>query len=155
MLLQWLQVVEDDNEPLTSHVFESKTITLKNQGSEKGSVKVDTRKCMEYLTELADPKAMLEDPLVSSEKILWMKMAFACREVDLFDSSTWEEVDYEPLVDLVHQLIVPHAVQQQLAENYVQSAAYVSSTNVNEDRRSNRVNVIFYAMRDFSVKAKA
>ena len=104
---------------------------------------------------LADPKAMLADPLVSREKELWMTYAFAAKEVDLFDQSTWDGVDYEPLVDLVHELIVPHAVHQQLAESYVQSAALVAQTNVDEDRRSNRVNALSYVVRDFSKKAKA
>ena len=56
---------------------------------------------MEYLIELADPKvmladpkAMLADPLVSREKELWMKYAFAAKEVDLFDKSTWDDTDY-------------------------------------------------------------
>ena len=162
MLLQWLRFAEEDTEPLTSYVFESKTIKLRNQGSKKGPVMVDTRRCMEYLTELADPevmladpKAMLADPLVSREKELLMTYAFAAKEVDLFDQSTWDGVDYEPLVDLVHELIVPHAVHQQLAESYVQSAALVAQTNVDEDRRSNRVNALSYVVRDFSKKAKA
>ena len=142
-------------ELLTSHVFKSKVITLKNQGSEKCPVKVDTKQCMEYLTELVDLKTMLEDLLVSGEKILWMKTAFACQEVDVFDVSTWDGIDYELLVDLVHQIIVPHAVHQQPRAKYVQSIDFVSSTNVNKDRQSNRVNGILYVMRDFSVQVKA
>ena len=83
---------------------------------------------MEYLTELADPKEMLKDSLLCAEKDLWWKMAFANQLVDLFDTSTWCGTDYEPLVDLIHGMVVPHAVHQQLAENYVQAAALVSST---------------------------
>ena len=137
MLLQWLMYAEEDDATLESHVFESKMIVLKHQGSKKGTVEVDTRPCMEYLTALADPKEMLKDYLLCAEKDLWWKMAVANQVVDLFDMSTWCGTDYEPLVDLIHNIVVPHPVHQQLAESYVQAAALVSSTNVEEDHLSN------------------
>ena len=80
-------------------------------------------------------------------------MAFANQLVDLFDTSTWCGTDYEPLVDLIHRMVVPHAVHQQLAKNYVQAAALVSSTNVEEGRRSNRVNAISYVVQGFNKKS--
>ena len=85
-------------------MFESITISLRHQESDTNEViSVDSRQCMEYLTELADAKVMLCDTLLSVHKDLWWKMAFADDVVDLFDIETWSNVDYEPLVELVHQ----------------------------------------------------
>ena len=104
MLLQWLKCADDDDMPLTSYVFDSASVTLKHQGSDANEhVTVNTRECMEYLIELADAKEMLSDALVSVHKDLWWKMAFTNEEVDLFDNATWSYVDYESLVDLIHQ----------------------------------------------------
>ena len=114
---------------------------------------MDSRQRMEYLTELADAKAMLCDTLLSVHKDLWWKMAFADDVVDLFDSETWSTVDYEPLVDLVHHKIAPHALHQQRCENHVQMAALTASNNVGEGRRSDRANALSYIMRAFNRKA--
>ena len=137
MLLQWLKCAEDDEIPLTSYVFESITISLRHQESDTNEViSVDSRKCMEYLTELVDVKAMLRDTLLGVHKDLWWKMSFTGDVVDLFDSETWSTVDYEPLVDLVHQKNAPHALHQQRCKKHLQMAALTASNNVGEGRRS-------------------
>ena len=76
-------------------------------------MKINTQKCMEYLTKDADANDMLRDPLVVCQWDLWMNMVFAEDVVDLFDNDSWEGVDYTPLVDLVHQRIATHPLHQQ------------------------------------------
>ena len=63
-------------------------------------------------------------------------MASADVVVDLFDTLTWNGSDYEPLLDLVHKIIVPHVLHQQRCENHVQMAALTASNNAGEGRRS-------------------
>ena len=111
MQLQWLKCAEDDDVPAASYVFDSSTITLQHQGCNRNeSITIDTRKCMKYLVELADPQEMLKDNLVSEQRELWWKMIFADKVVNLFDALTWDGVDYEPLANHVHKKIGPHAL---------------------------------------------
>ena len=74
---------------------------------------------MKYLTELADPKDLLKYPLIVKEKELWFEMASADVVVDLFDTSNSSGNDFEPLLDLIHKRIVPHALHQQRCENHM------------------------------------
>ena len=99
---------------------------------------------MAYLTELANPKDMLTDTLLTDQKDLRWKFAFANNLVDLFDKLTWVTEDYEPLLGLVHEKIAPQAVHQQRCENHVQSAALTASTRVEEGRLSDRAPVLSY-----------
>ena len=151
--MQWLKCAKDNEMPIASYVFESKNITLQHQGSDDRVITINTRECMKYLTELADPKDMLKDALLSVQWDLWMQMAFAEEVVDLFDRSTWATHDYEPLLDLVHANIAPHALHQQRCENHVQMAALTASNNVGEGRRSDRAAALSYLMRDFNMKS--
>ena len=80
-------------------------------------------------------------------------MAVADETVDLFDEKTWNDIDYSPLVNQVLARIATHAVHQQRCENYVQLAALVASTNVAEDRRTDRANALSYIMRPFNKDA--
>ena len=80
-------------------------------------------------------------------------MADADEVVNLFDKSTWDDADYEPLVCLIHQKVVPHALHQQRCENHVQMAAYTASTNVREGRRTDRANALSYIVRAFNREA--
>ena len=105
---------------------------------------------MKYLTETANPTEMLKDSLILDFKELWWKMAFADVVVDLFETSTWEGVDYEPLLNITHAKIAPHAVYQERCKNYVQMAALTASNNVSEARCSNRSVAILFLMRDFN-----
>ena len=71
MLIQGHKCAKDDEIPLTLYVFESITISLWYQESNTNEViSVDSCKCMEYLTELADAKAILCDTLLSDQKCL-------------------------------------------------------------------------------------
>ena len=152
-LLQWLWAA-DNGEDMASYVFPSETITLKHQGaSDDTAIQIDTRECLKYLTAKADPHTILEDPLINDHKQLWWKMANADGTVDLFDEATWNGEKFEPLLDLVHQLIVIHALHQQRCENHVQLAALVASTNVGEDRRTWRAIILSCIMRIFNKKA--
>jgi hypothetical protein len=59
---------------------------------------------------------------------------------------TWDGVDYELLVNLVHNKIGSHALHQQLCKTHVQMVALIASTNVNESYRLNLPNVRSYIM---------
>ena len=61
--------------------------------------------------------------------------------------------DYEPLVDLIHQKITPHALHQQRCKNHVQMEALTANYNVGEGCRSNQVNALSYIMQDYNRKA--
>ena len=99
---------------MASYVFENTILSLKHHGENVGELtEVNSRDCMKYLTELADPAHMLTDSLLTDQKELWWKMADADEVVDLFNKSTWIEDDYEPLVSLIHQKVVPHELHQQ------------------------------------------
>ena len=79
---------------------------------------------MEYLTAVADPKNILEDPLIQNNRELLWQMASAVNPVNLFDKSTWpDSVDFNPLLDVVHNVIDPHMCQTQWIESYVQMHA--------------------------------
>ena len=72
MLLLWLQCAEDADIPMSSYVFESKEIILQHHKYDSNAqVKVNSRDCMDYLTELADPNEMLLDAMVADQKDLW------------------------------------------------------------------------------------
>ena len=43
------------------------------------------------------------------------------KEVDLFDQSIRHDFEYKPLVDLIHGIIAPYSIHQQLAENHIGS----------------------------------
>ena len=88
MLLQWLICAEDGDVPMAAYVFKEENIVLQNQGSDTETVSVNTRKCMIYLTQLADPKEILKDDLIVDQKDLWWKMGFSDSVVDLFGVST-------------------------------------------------------------------
>ena len=152
MLLLLLQCAEDGNVPMSSHVFESKEISLQHQGLDIDSeIKVNSRDCMEYITELANPDELLLDPLIVDQNDWWWQLANADRVVHLFDESTGGSVNYEPLVDLIHGKVAPHALHQQRRENHVQMAALTASTHdVGEGRRTDRSGALSYIMRPFN-----
>lgn len=64
--------------------------------------------------------------------------------------STWSGIDYKLLVDLIHKIISPHALHQQQCENHVQVAALTASSNVGEDRHSDRATALSYIMIRFN-----
>ena len=150
MLLQWIMCAGDGDVPMAEYVFESEDIVLQHQGCDDEQVSVNTREIMKYLTELADPEDPLKDPLIANKKDLWFEMASADVVVDLFNTSTWNGSDYEPLLDLVHKIIVPHALHQQRCENFVQLAALVASNNTGEGRRSYRAAGLSCIVRSFN-----
>ena len=71
MLLQWIMCADDGDTPMAEYVFDDEDIILQHQGHDNTPVLVNTRECMKYLTELADPKDLLKDPLIVKEKELW------------------------------------------------------------------------------------
>jgi len=154
MLLNWMAVTED-NQDMDSYVFPSEQLRL---GTEHGSrddtsLVINTRMCLEYLTSIVEPLEILKDPLIVESKDLWCRMGSVDVTIDLFDRSTWCNVDYEALVDFVHHLIALHPIHQQRVENHIQMAAQVASTHVEEDRQSWRAISLPKIMRPFNKEA--
>ena len=140
MYLNWL-VIADEGNDMRDYCWPSKTIELEHHTTYGETVEIDTRSCMEYLTEKASKhtEKILADPLIKDNKDLLWQMAAANQPVDLFDATTWPSgVDFEPLCDMIHAMIAPHMCQNQRIESYVQMHAVVAKTNVKEVRRSNR-----------------
>ena len=112
--LNWLVFV-DEGQDMTDYCFPSKKNHLEGHTTTGEPVVVDTRTCMEYLIEGegTDPKKVLNDPLIKDHKNLLWQMAAADPPVDLFDATTWSNVDYKPLYDMVHAVIAPRMCQNQ------------------------------------------
>jgi len=69
MYLNWL-VAAEQGQDMQAYRFPSKVVELEGHVSSGETVEVNTRDCLEYLTEKADPKKILEDPLINSNKDL-------------------------------------------------------------------------------------
>ena len=105
----------DDNKTDTTHfVFVDGLIKLRHLQMNGGPVIVDQCQCMAFLTAGADPFAMREDPIIQKEWPLLKKIAKATNVVDMYDSSTWDGIDFEPVLDIVHRQIATHANQRQI-----------------------------------------
>jgi hypothetical protein len=85
--------------------FEDRDIDLFGHQTDISAMKVDIRKCMEYLTNKARAIGILEDPLVKECKRECIMLASLSYAVDLFDKSTWDGFDYSPMVDLINSKI--------------------------------------------------
>jgi hypothetical protein len=70
-------------------------------------------------------------------------MAEASNVVDIYDWSTWGGVDFEPVLDIVHQQIAPHANHQQRRESRMKAFANQLHTGMGKDCR-NACNIIHY-----------
>ena len=79
-------------------------------------------------------------------------MIFSDDVVDLFDSRTWSNVEYTPLVNLVHQTIATCNLHQQRCKNHVQMAVLTASNNVGEGRCLDRANDLSYIAKSFNLK---
>ena len=112
---------------------------------------------MRYLTGKANVSEILKDPLIQKEKDLLFQTLEAPEVVDFFDEGTWDGVDYGPIVDLIHEYIVPHASNQQRIEGFVQMINIMARSNVKGGRRSARLiifSILFHPYNRASVDEK-
>lgn len=137
------------------YTFEDKEVELKHLKMNDIPVLVNLCSCMSYLTRSADPYEMIESPIIKKEWPLLKKMAEANVVYDIYDSTTWDDLDLEPVLDIVHRRIAPHANNQQRTESGVKSIADQSRTGVKEDRRNARNIINFYHKRSHNQAAKA
>ena len=93
---------------------------------------------------------MLLGLLIRDQKDLWWKMGITDNIINLFDTSTYGIVNYEPIVDLVHGKVVTHPLNHQRQENYIQMTVSTASTNVGKGRRTDRSGDLSYLMRPFN-----
>lgn len=161
-LLKWLKCYEDGEIDMANHQFEDATIYLKHHGETYGTegIKVSLRKMMDYLIRgppgtspehWADPKAIIEHPIIAENKDLLWRMAGEDKiHFDLFDSATWSHgSDFTAIQDVVHKRIAIQFVHQQRCELHVQMAAYVASTSVGEVRRTCRCICLSVILRPY------
>ena len=106
-------------------------------------------------------RALFHDMGIPEERIsnlmiapLLKKIAKATNVVDMYDSSTWDGIDFEPVLDIVHRQIAPHANHQQRTESGVKGIADQSRTGVGEDRRNARSITHYYFTREHNKSAK-
>ena len=154
LFLEWL-VAANGGEDMGSYIFPSIQIELMHHSVDNTPVSIDTRECLQFLLNDADPAAICKDPLIRMNQSLLWKIAAVDEEdeVDLFDESTWNGEDYKPIVDMIHEVIAPHLPQTQTVESYVQTLNMVSRTNVGGERRSCRGTTHSVVMRPFNRKS--
>jgi len=161
-LLRWLRCYDDGELDMANYEFEDATIYLKHHGDAYGTdgVKVSLRKMMNYLIKgpggtdaehWADPKKIIEHPIIAENKDLLWKMAEENKtKFDLWDPSTWSNgSDYASIQDVVYKRISIQFVHQQQCELHVQMAAYVAATNVGEVRRTCRCICLSVILRPY------
>ena len=164
--------------------FSNETIELdEHHKMTQGTIKVNTKACMDFLTDEMDPEVVAWDKVspcqssivnafltapsshtrqfISEHYDLIEKLGAANPTVNLFalnedrsiDKSTWGDVDYTPLVDGIWRQIGIHSHHQQRCENYVQLAALVGKTLVGEKRRTWRAIAVSVIVRQFNLHA--
>jgi len=112
----------------------------------KPPIVINLCESMSYLTEVADPVKMLEDPFIKHNWHYIVALSKAKEAVDLlhrsddgkWDKSSWNGKDYEPFAVNVIQCICIHSSHQQRCENYVQLCGLLALTGVGEVRRTCR-----------------
>ena len=97
---------------------------------------VNVGEAMRYLTQGANATEILKDPLIQKHKDLLFKSLVAVETVDFFDEDTWDGENYEAILDLIHEYIVPHAFNQQRIECFVQMINIMARSNVKGARRT-------------------
>ena len=94
--------------------------------------------------------------ILSNNNLLHRLSSFAEDGKDIpgtIDKSTWGSVNYQPLLDGVWRYIGIHSHHQQRCENYVQMAALICKTLVNEERRTWRAIIHSSLTRVFNGEA--
>ena len=119
-------------------------------------VTVVARDCIQWLLQNADDYKMIDNVFIAKplQSLVW-DMAQADKPVDLFDKTTWDDVDFWPLRrGLVDRIALAFA-NNQTAENHVQMCALVRSTNVGVHRASCRVMSHSLLIRNFNERSVA
>lgn len=106
----------------------------------KPPIVINLRESMSYLTEVADPVKMLEDPFIKHNWHYIVALSKAKEAVELlhrsddgkWDKSSWNGKDYEPFAVNVIKCICIHSSHQQRCENYVQQ--YYIPDNTSQSR---------------------
>ncbi len=97
---------------------------------------------------------MRKDHIIKKEWPLLKKTAKATNVVDIYDSLTWDGIDFELILDIVYRQIAPHANHQQRMESGVKGIAVQSRTGVGEDCRNARNITHYYFTCEHNKSAK-
>ena len=151
---------EEDTVDGAVYMFPSRNVTLgKHHQTQDGQpVTVNLRSSMDYITSEANRDDILKDPLVDGNWELIKSLAVSETTVQLFakdedgklDDTTWDGVDYKPLFTAMWKRICIHSSHQQRCENYVQLAGLLSSTQIEEVRKSLKAIIIGSTIRPFN-----
>ena len=72
MFFNWL-VIADQGIRVNDYCWPSNVIELKGHTDSNQTIEVNICEYLEYLTKVADPKAILGDPLIKNRKDMWWK----------------------------------------------------------------------------------
>jgi hypothetical protein len=156
-LLRWLQACENGDLEADTFRFRNGEVDLENLKEYGLAHTVNIGEAMRYLTADSSPVDILKDPLVAKHKDLLFKSLEAEDTVDFFDEDTWDGEDYEPILDHIHEYIVPHASHQQRVECLIQMINIMARTNVKGTRRTARLiawGVLIHTYNRLSVDEK-
>ena len=132
----------DDDELVRPFPFVNREVTLSSfHDNQRGSITLNLQSSMEYITSGVDPSVVLKNEFVKDEDN-WQRiqrMADADQPIDLFDQSTWGDLDLQEFQYRFACAVCIHPTHQQLSESYVQALALVALTGIGEFRRGNRI----------------
>uniref|UniRef100_A0A7S2PCR3 Uncharacterized protein n=1 Tax=Skeletonema marinoi TaxID=267567 RepID=A0A7S2PCR3_9STRA len=132
----------DDDELVRPFPFVNREVTFSSfHDNQRGSITLNLQSSMEYITSGVDPSVVLKNEFVKDEDN-WQciqRMADAEQPVDLFDPSTWGDLDLKEFQYRFACAVCIHPTHQQLSESYVQALALVALTGIGEFRRGNRI----------------
>jgi hypothetical protein len=100
----------------------------------QGPVKCNLKQTMSILTSNVDLEEFVKKPFVVE---FWDQIKLMADQPGPVD--IWKEDTFKELREGVIRKILIHPIHQQQSEMMVQAAALVAQTNVDEDRRTNRV----------------
>ena len=153
--------IPDEDGHVDRYTWPDEDVELEGHDIRGGTTTVNIRDIMSYLfkDQSQDGKAnvikILEDPLITAEKTLLWQFANAEGVVDLFDETTWGDVDFKPLQTLVHTRILIHSAHNQGVESYIYATGVVRKTGVGESRATARMMIHSHLIRRFNSESVA
>ena len=152
------RIREDFEKPIVQslfhHQFEDRDITLGSfHDNRRGSIKLNLKESMDFITKGADPTAILANEFVKENWNQIVLMANADNPIDLFDLSTWGDLDLKAFRRAFACHVCIHPTHQQLSESYVQAINMVSLSGVGQRRRGHRIDFVSGVLRRMTESA--
>ena len=130
----------DDDELVRPYLFDNRVVTLSSfHENRNGSITLNLQSSMDYITSTADPSIVLNNEFVKDNWNYIILMADADQPIDLFDRSTWGNLDLREFQYRFACQVCIHPTHQQLSESYVQALSLAALTGIGEVRRGNKI----------------